>query len=779
MLRSNGISYTHKGGHILDLIISRQSTLKVYDITTDYSVSSDHWALLFHLSIPKPTKPTKVILKRNWKGLNTEEFAKDIKDSSLWQMDTTTTSEAINTYNTVLKELLDKHAPGTQRQVTIRHNSPWYNQKVRLAKQDCKKSERHFRTSGLTIHWDIYKQKRNVLHSIRDEAKKEYFTNTIHNASPPKVLGKLFSSASESQSYPQCGDSKQVADSFADYFAGKIDKIRSNIRNEEISSDGIPDIPAPPISSQLSCFSPVSCNDVIKLIANSKTKHCDLDPVPTKIIKDCKETLAPIITTIINTSLASGDMPGDMKQALVTPLLKKASLDPQQHKNFRPVSNLSYVSKLVEKVVARELTDHLDLNGLTSTYQSAYKALHSTETALTRVHNDIMKAVDSQGGAILVLLDLSAAFDTIDHSLLLDILENKMGICDIALAWLKSYLSGRSQTVVVSGCRSEKCDLPCGVPQGSVLGPLLFSAYTTPLCALVDCFNLDKHMYADDSSLYVAFRPTIPASVDSTVEKIQECARAIKCWMSLNFLKLNEEKTEVLVITTPTLSKQLSLPQLQLGESIITPSEQVRDLGVNFDSTMKLEGHVRSICRSAYYHLHNIYRIRNYIDEAAAKTLVQWTITSRLDYCNGLLYGISSQLMQKLQRIQNTAARLITGAARSSHITPYLIQLHWLPVHYRVRYKIILTVFKALNGLAPEYITALLTRYTPHRQLRSQDQNLLVVPDYRLKSFGGRSFSSVAPRLWNELPQHMRKIDTLAAFKVALKTHLFKEAYEL
>jgi hypothetical protein len=208
--------------------------------------------------------------------------------------------------------------------------------------------------------------------------------------------------------------------------------------------------------------------------------------------------------------------------------------------------------------------------------------------------------------------------------------------------------------------------------------------------------------------------------------------------MSRHFLKLNEARTEVLVITTPTISKNLSLPQLQLGDSVITPSQKVRDLGFTFDSNMKLDGHVQSVCRSAYHHMHNIFRVRHYIDTQSAKTLVHWLITSRLDYCNGLLFGIPEHLMQKLQRVQNTAARLVTGTARSEHITPQLIQLHWLPVQYRVKYKTILTTFKALHGLTPEYLTSLLEHYSPRRPLRSQDQNLLVVPNYKLKSFGGR-----------------------------------------
>ncbi len=409
-------------------------------------------------------------------------------------------------------------------------------------------------------------------------------------------------------------------------------------------------------------------------------------------------------------------------------------------------------------------------NKLDSEFQSAYKARHSTETALTRVHDDIMRAVDSQGGAILVLLDLSAAFDTIDHELLIDALQSNFGVVDKALAWFRSYLENRHQKVVVNDSCSALKPLKCGVPQGSVVGPLLFSVYTQPLCALVDTFGLDKHMYADDTQNYAAFSPKSKASVNKTFKLLQDCTLAIKQWMTSHYLKLNAEKTEVLVITTPTTAKELVLPPVCIASTEIIPKECIRDLGFLFDNLMKMEHHTNSVCKAAYYNLHKIFRIRRFLSSAAAKTLVHWTVTSRLDYCNGLLFGVSDTLLKKYQRIQNTAARLVTGASRDSHITPQLIELHWLPVPYRVKFKIIMTTFKALNGLAPQYLRSQLQYYTPGRQLRSADHNLLVEPKYRLETFGARAFSNAAPRLWNSLPGHMRSIDSVQTFITAKNT---------
>ena len=566
-----------------------------------------------------------------------------------------------------------------------------------------------------------------------------------------------------------------LSNRFADYFVTKIENIRASVESQR--AEPVHDVQPCVVQCELSHFGLVSDSDILKHLNAMKSKSCSQDPVPTWLLKSCKQTFVPTLVSIVNASLSSGEFPSSLKEAVITPVLKKPSLDAESLKNYRPVSNLPFLSKLIEREVSQQLTKHLEANSINNKFQSAYKTHHSTETALTRVQNDILHAVDRKGGAILVLLDLSAAFDTIDHSLLLGMLERRMGVTGMALGWFRSYLTGRSQRVSVSGKESANRALSCGVPQGSVLGPLLFTTYTQPLHTILE--DIDTHFYADDSQLYLAFQPRCPISTNSAVLTIQECFTKVKCWMSSHFLKLNDDKTEVLVITTPALSKHLQPITLQLGESPIQPSKEVRDLGVTYDSTMRLEAHVRNVCKSAYHQLHNIYRIRRYLTENAAKSLVHAFITSRLDYCNSLLCGLPAQLLDRLQHVQNAAARLVTGTSRLSHITPVRRDLHWLPVSHRIRFKVALLTYKALHGLAPEYLRELLTPYTPARSLRSESRNLLQVPPFKLKSYGGRSFACTAPQIWNNLPDDVRSASSLTVFKTRLKTYLFREAYEL
>ena len=231
-------------------------------------------------------------------------------------------------------------------------------------------------------------------------------------------------------------------------------------------------------------------------------KTCVLDSIPTSLLFECSNQVVLLLTTIVNQSLATGIFPSCMKSAVVKPLLKKTSLHQNVLKHFRPISNLPFVSKLIEKLVLDQHFRHLNNNNLWHTFQSAYRAKHGTKTALLRVLNDLLTASDSGSVSILTLQDLSAAFDTIDYSILLTRLDSTFGIRDLALSFFRSYLRDRTQIVTVNGIKSSPSLLTCGVPLGSVLGPILFILYTQPLSDVISHHSVSHHMFGDDSELY-------------------------------------------------------------------------------------------------------------------------------------------------------------------------------------------------------------------------------------------------------------------------------------
>ena len=270
------------------------------------------------------------------------------------------------------------------------------------------------------------------------------------------------------------------------FFVDKITKIREGLEQNPVDCPPEVENARPIFDGEVwSEFQPVSEEQVSKVITSSPTTSCPLDPLPTRVLKTCLPALLTVLTFLVNLSLSTGEFCANLKKAYVTPLLKKLDLDSDIFKNYRPVSNLSFLSKVIERIVAIQLLAHLTANNIMEKFQSAYRAYHSTETALLRVFNDLLLSVDTHGGAILVLLDLSAAFDTIDHATLLEALQSQCGITGTVLKWFASYLSDRSQAVRIGAAFSAFVGLVFGVPQGSVLGPILFTLYTSPLGAIV------------------------------------------------------------------------------------------------------------------------------------------------------------------------------------------------------------------------------------------------------------------------------------------------------
>ena len=347
----------------------------------------------------------------------------------------------------------------------------------------------------------------------------------------------------------------------------------------------------------------------------------------------------------------------------MTPLLKKAGLD-TEFKNLRPVSNLQFVSKLTERAVFEQLQDHLMRFDLFRTLQSAYRKGYSTETALLKVHNDLLMNMNNQQVTLLVLLDLSAAFDTVDHAILLSRLELSFGIRGTALAWFASYLSNRRQRVIFDGYLSDHFNLHYGVPQGSCLGPLLFTIYSSKLFQIIRKNLPNVHAYADDTQLYIAFSTKEAAGQSQATEAIERCIDDIRTWMLTDKLKINDDKTEFMIIGTRQQLSKISPCHLTIGNTVVAPVAAARNLGSWMDTSLTLQEHINKTCRAAYFHIHNIRHIRKFLTKKATETLVHAFVIGRIDYCNSLLYGLPAVHVDMLQRLQNSAARLITHTPR-------------------------------------------------------------------------------------------------------------------
>ena len=466
-----------------------------------------------------------------------------------------------------------------------------------------------------------------------------------------------------------------LATSFLNFFDQKITKLCSAFTSSQNVS---PHIDPPLVPPSLSSFSPASNDEVRAAILRSSNASCALDIIPTFLLKSCLDSLLLPITNIINLALLEGIFPDSFKSASVRPLLKKHNLPTDDLSSYRPISNLNFISKVLERIILSRINNHLQTFPSICPFQSAYRKFHSTETALLRIQNDLLVASNQQNVSALVLLDLSAAFDTIDHQILLTRLSSTFGLSDTALNLIASYLTDRSQYITVGEHRSSPAPLSTGVPQGSVLGPLLFTLYTTPIGQILSNCSVSFHLYADDTQLYISF-----SSSDSTsnLSVLSSTLDIIHSWLTLNRLTVNPSKTEFLLIGTNQQCSKIISSSISFLGIPISPTTHARNLGVEFDSELSYSQHITNICRSSYYQIRQLRQIRSSLDMNSAKLLANALVSSKLDYCNSLFYNLPSTSINRLQHVQNSLARfVIPSIRRCHHISPILVNFTGFPL---------------------------------------------------------------------------------------------------
>ena len=719
----------------------------------------------------EPATSVKKHNYRNLKVVNTDQLRKDLRDSELCTNPPSSLDVMIGCYNTTLTDILNRHAPLKTRTVTVRRRLPWFNEDIREAKRARRRAEKRWRRTRSSSDFECYKKCRNRVTYLLNNARTAFYKDFIEENSGDQ--GKLFRATKRllrqdsGVQFPPHDDEYLLANAMGNFFVKKVSDIRLDLDVAARGSSGSSKYDFDrPVRESFSEFKLLNDDDVLELVKKCAKKHCALDPMPTPLVAECMDVLLPVIKQMINQSLETASFPDSWKEAIVNLLLKRHGLD-LLYKNYCPVSNLSYVSKLTERSVLDQLLLHMSSNGLYPVLQSSYRQHHSTETALLKVKSDILMNMNKGHVTLLVLLDLSAAFDTVDHGILITSLKSRFGVSGQVLEWFSGYLGNRSQRISVNGTLSDRFFLQYGVPQGSCLGPVLFIIYASKLFEIVKAHLPDVHCYADDSQLYLSFKPDSQAIRDEAVMAMQHCIEDIRQWMLTDRLKLNDDKIEYLLIGTRQQLSKISAGSLAVGDHQITPALEAKNLGCWFDQQLSMGTQINKICSASYFHLHNIRCIRKYLSTESTKKLVHALVTSRIDYCNSLLYGLPQTQLSKLQRVQNTSARLICNVSPFDHISPVLFRLHWLPVHFRIRFKILVITFKAIHELGPEYINDLIGVKSASRySLRSNNELLLELPPERTKrTLGDRAFCVAAPKLWNSLPSKIRNSGSLNNFK--------------
>jgi hypothetical protein len=500
---------------------------------------------------------------------------------------------------------------------------------------------------------------------------------------------------------------------------------------------------------------------LIKSIPNGKATGADNFQV--KLIKLAGPQISRSLTFIFNLSLTQGKFPCDWKLARIAPIFKKGSkTDPG---NYRPVSVLSVVSKFMERIVYNQLYEYLNVNNLLCIQQSGFRKFHSCQSSLHRLHEQLYRELYEGKVVGLVALDLRKAFDTVNHRIMLD----KMawyGIQNTEHQWFKSYLNDRFQICTIFNNISEPQRITCGVPQGSILGPLMFLLYVNDMPT---CFNkCFVNLYADDTAFYVA-----DVDVTRVNQVLQDELKLVYKWLCCNKLSLHVGKTSSMIICSRQKRLHLrdSKCDLSLDNVPIEQTTNLKYLGVTIDQDLRYDVYMKELVSKLNRALGILRRASYYVSQATRVTLFNTLVLPHIDYCSTIWYNnVSKSDIKKLQRLQNVGMRIILECHYRTRSSEMLEALRWLSVEQRMLYNMCCITWKIINKEAPGYLSNIISHSNlahSYNTRSATDRN-----DLFNEHCHPKSLQKNATRIWNALPPSIRSVKDFYKFKKELVKHI-------
>ena len=773
---------THNLGGILDVVIVQNKSLinKLSIGLEDEVCHTDHFPININFDGKPLLENKKITIKRRHirsveNSVLVEELGKTGIENKVNMSNDP--NEITSSLMASVTTVLDKLCPIETKIVTHRPKQKWFTPELRELKRTRRRMERKYVKYPSTKNHTEFLEMQRIYISACKSTRSSSFTEIIRKNRDD--LKKMYRTVNDLlgdgivKTLPSHNDEGTLAEEMGNFFSSKIKNIRTEISTKQ----------KPPVLNMSSIprqdlinmdhFELLSNEDLNKIITSVKNKENLFDAIPGTLVKSNPSFFNPLLVKAINSSLDQGTFPNDLKHAIVSPIHKQTSNDPELNSSYRPVSNLPFFSKLHEKAALLQIQNHIDKNKLNPEFQSAYQSGHSCETAVCRVVNDMQKMVANGQMVVLAQLDMSAAFDTVDHKTLLDLLCLKFGITGKVLSWLESYLHGRSFSVKIQYVRGGRVLLVYGVPQGSILGPLLFILYISDIQKIAAEFGVHSHGYADDTQLYMPFDPFRDLTVTSN--KLQSCVLKIEDWMNHNYLMLNVDKTEVMLVGKKQDHKihqlQISFDDEKMYKSSMHDS--VKFLGAYVDATLSMKTMISECVRKSNFSLKKLQTIKYMLGVQDKLLLLKTFILSKLDYCNILLCCKSKNQLQPLQIVLNQGIRFAYSLKRRESTSAFMKSAHILPVYFRVMFKSCVMVYRILDGNAPSYLQNIVEVQPPsYRYLRSTYDWL------KLSNSGMiNCLQSFMVKNWNSLPLNIRSLETLSLFKKHLKTHYFNIAF--
>ena len=513
-------------------------------------------------------------------------------------------------------------------------------------------------------------------------------------------------------------------------------------------------------------FQMVTDFDVTKILNNIKSTATGTDGLNINLLLLACPYIVPFITHIVNCCLEQKVFPDCWKFAAVVPIAKVNN--PTEYKDLRPISILPTLSKILERVMESQLRMHVSKFSILPENQSGFRPDHSCETALLEVTDNILEGLDTGNFTVLTLLDFSKAFDTLSHSMLCAILTH-VGISEESLTLLRSFLKDRIQSVRVAGVLSDTLSVTCGVPQGSILGPLLFSIYTSQLATVIKYCKI--HLYADDTQVYHTFKST---DIVRGVDEINSDLSGLIAAATDHCLTINPRKSSVMVFGSSRLrGEHIDRIIIKINNDVLPVVENFKNLGLLLDTNLKYKLHVHNLIRVAYFNLKMLYHSRHYLSQKLKIILCEALVLSRFNYCD-TIYGpsLDSAERRRIQVLQNSCLRFIFGIRRREHITHKLLELNWLNMSDRRHLHSACLFHKIIVNKAPGYLQKKIKFRSDVHNINVRFRGRITPPIHRTEKFKA-SFCYQVSKVYNAVPDDFKMLP-LRSFKVALKKHLLE-----
>ena len=745
--------------HIITNVKSPAARAEV--IETDIS---DHLPIVVSAPIGRLRKLPVERTTRNWRGADWDAICLDLLLSDWSFLDS---EEDINTmvekFTATWWEIIDRHCPARTRRYR-RGGCPWITDNADLREAMAERDAAHqawleLRTPESRAD---FRRLRNSVKGQLARARREFLGRQLLTSDRRQFwscLKRFYLTSNSAPPAPALSrDEVRVrADDFNDFFSSVGAKIAEDLKEDVTAGQS----PRPPIVSSAFRLGPATLPELGEAVRKMNSSGAvGLDRVPLSAVKRCFPVIGPHLLKIVNKSLTGGSFPDAWKIAEVVPIYKGKG-DENQASNYRPISLLSHLSKLTEKMACNQLSQYLSTNNILFCNQYAYRPCHCTEDAVLDAVDWISR--NSERGEIssITAADLSKAFDSVDHSVLL----SKLGWYGIDTEWFRSYLSGRRQ-LVRGGTATQPVSF--GVPQGSIAGPILFSLFTNDLhCHLPDCRVI---AYADDTQLLDHSLPE-PQNLVQLKLRIEKSLDTLQLWFRSNSLKMNPSKTDFAIVGTRQAIKKSQDFQISVVDMVAKPSPSIRLLGVTIDQNMAWNIHIGHVVKKCNALLISLYRFRHHFTREMLKLLIETHVFPHILYCISAWGGTTKSQLARIQKVIKFGARIVTGVRCRERVGPALESLGWGHIERMVWERDLIRVFKAVHQpLCPPAIRSMFVQRSAisSRATRSSEAGDLELPRCRL-SATQRGFRYRAAAAWNKLPPALTERPTLSLFRASLK----------